>query len=106
MRLAPERLPLPSLEDTCTRYLQLVRPLASGAALERTEGSVRALLEEGRLLQKDLHRLAARHGGDYVGRFWRDMYLERREPLAPFQNAGLLFRLPEQLATLDVPRRA
>ena len=102
----PSSLPLPSLEDTCTRYLEMARPLVPLAAWERTAHAASRLAATGGPLQDALRQIAGRRGGNYVGGFWRDMYLEARAPLAPYQNAGALFRLPAALARHSLPRRA
>ena len=79
----PSSLPLPSLEDTCARYLEMARPLVPLVDWERTAHAASRLAATGGPLQDALRRIAKRRNGDYVGGFWRDMYLEARAPLAP-----------------------
>ena len=103
---APAALPLPTLGETGARYLDLVGPRLSPEDRARAEAQVAELLRLGAPLQARLRQLAGRNRGDYVGGFWRDMYLERREPLAVDQNVAVLFRLPPALERLDLPDRA
>ena len=99
-------LPLPALGETGARYLELVRPRLTPEAFASTEAHVAELLRTSAPLQARLRRRALRSRGDYVGAFWRDMYLGRREPLAREQNAAVLFRLPDALVRCDLPARA
>ncbi|MFO1067970.1 MAG: choline/carnitine O-acyltransferase [Geminicoccaceae bacterium] len=102
----PRRLPLPPLDTTLDRYLAIVRPLLTETGFAATQAAADAFRQDGRGLQRALRRIAGRRDGDYVGGFWRQMYLERREPLAPFQNCGLLLRYPQAVAGLDLATRA
>ena len=99
-------LPLPTLVETGARFLELLRPQLSPPELAAVEGHVTELLRIGGPLQARLRHIANRDRGDYVGAYWRDMYLERREPLARDQNAAVLFRLPSTLHRCDLPARA
>ena len=106
VRGRPERLPLPEVADTCARYLGMIKPLVAPPDFERATALARQLAETAAPLQTELRRLAAELDGDFVGGFWRDMYLRLRHPLAPFQNPGLLFRLPAAIAGHGLARRA
>lgn len=102
----PERLPLPEVADTCARCLDLIEPLVPPQDFERVTALAGQLAATAAPLQTELRRLAAERDGDFVGGFWRDMYLRLRHPLAPFQNPGLLFRLPAAIARHGLARRA
>ena len=103
---AATALPLPSLFETGARCLELLRPQLAQGELARVEARLAELIRSGGPLQARLRRVADRSGGDYLGAYWRDMYLERREPLAREQNAAVLFRLPAALERCDLPARA
>ena len=106
MRGRTKGLPLPEVADTCARFLGMIKPLVAPPDFVRATALARQLAETAAPLQTELRRLAAELDGDFVGGFWRDMYLRLRHPLAPFQNPGLLFRLPAAIAGHGLARRA
>jgi hypothetical protein len=70
------KLPIPTLEDTCKRYLEQVAPLLSAAGLERTRGAVAQFLAgDGPKLQAALHEYAS-DKTSYVEDYWFESYLD------------------------------
>jgi carnitine O-acetyltransferase len=70
------KLPLPKLEDTCTRYLRALEPLQDEDDHERTKSVVKDFLEsgEGAKWQKKLEEY--NDGVDsYIEEFWYESYL-------------------------------
>ena len=76
------RLPLPSLEDTMSRYLQAITPLLTPEQLEMTRAHVHDALAPGsmlRELQRELEAYdATRVASSYVSEAWDRMYLSTR----------------------------
>ncbi|MBI3897808.1 MAG: choline/carnitine O-acyltransferase [Gammaproteobacteria bacterium] len=104
---ALKKLQPPSLEQTCRRYLEIVRPLVSENAFLQTERLVQDFLaHDGPLLQQQLAQPTSDTTDNYVAKFWRDMYLQAREPLSPYHNPALLCRLPTAISTRRFSRRA
>ena len=93
------RLPIPSLEDTCARFLLTVAPLqqdGDGSAHERTKAAVDFFLGGP---GKDLHQRLLDYADEgaldqestsntqsYIEAFWDDAYLESRLPLVTNVN--------------------
>jgi carnitine O-palmitoyltransferase 1 len=77
------RLPLPSLEQTCTKYLETVKPLLSDDDFEHTRRLVLSLQQnEGPVLQKYLEKRRASLPS-WLADWWSSSaYLSRREPIA------------------------
>ncbi len=90
------RLPLPSLADSCTRFLDWCAPLLDAQQLAETEAAVAGFMEPAspaHALQAELERYAARPDVDsWLDEFWRDRYLGRRVRTAINANFFFLFR--------------
>ncbi|KAI9009160.1 acyltransferase ChoActase/COT/CPT [Hyaloraphidium curvatum] len=103
------RLPVPSLEDSCERYLKSVRPLTTDDEFDATERRVEAFLGAGGLgsiLQKRLQDHDAEQPESWLEDIWlRKAYLESRDPLPINSNWWCQLRdHPEQpSAHLDMP---
>lgn len=80
----PLRLPIPSVADTCQRYLQQVRPLLSDDEYARTETVVGEFLDgAGPILQEALQRFDAaddKAEGSWLIDAWLESYLSGRTP--------------------------
>ncbi len=77
-------LPLPTLEDTCHRFLSWVEPLVSETIFADTKKTALWFMEkEGKLLQKELEKLIAQSdtNQNWLKPFWDSMYLEYRGAL-------------------------
>jgi carnitine O-acetyltransferase len=89
-KLAP--LPVPSLEDTCQRYLATVEPLVDEAEFERTKAAVEELKAEGGLGRK-LHAALldrASKMDNWLSGWWEDSaYLGYQAPLIVNSNIGI-----------------
>ncbi|WFD36414.1 carnitine O-acetyltransferase [Malassezia cuniculi] len=73
------KLPVPSLEDTCRRYLRSLEALQTPEEHARTTEIVNKFLaEEGPKLQADLVEYDKTHES-YVEEFWEDSYLNGNE---------------------------
>jgi carnitine O-acetyltransferase len=78
-----ERLPVPDLVETCALYLELVRPLVSGAELAGTRRAVSEFVTPGgpgRALQRRLLDWSATRD-NWLEPFWDDWYLCDETPL-------------------------
>ncbi|NEW50505.1 choline/carnitine O-acyltransferase [Nocardia cyriacigeorgica] len=96
------RVPLPSLEDTCTRFVEWCTPLLSADELAATESAVADLLRPGgpgRTLDTALRDYDASPGvGSWLDEFWPSRYLGRRDRIALNANFFFLFRDDTTLA--------
>jgi carnitine O-acetyltransferase len=92
------RVPLPTLEDSCRRFLEWCAPLLSAGELAETEAAVASFLAPGspaHRLQAALERFDATPGvGSWLDRFWPSRYLGRRDRIALNANFFFLFDEP------------
>ncbi|RNE99749.1 putative carnitine O-palmitoyltransferase II [Trypanosoma conorhini] len=88
------RLPVPKLKNTCSRYLNAVKPLVSPKQFEATTKIVNDFESgEGRVLQEELVRTdKANKHTSYISADWFDFYLSDRRPLPINTNPCLLTR--------------
>ena len=79
------RLPIPDIDDTCTRFLETVRPLLDADAFVQTEQAVQRFLAptgEGRALQQALLEYDREDGrNSYIEDFWDAAYLDPTDPV-------------------------
>ncbi|WP_280238654.1 choline/carnitine O-acyltransferase [Nocardia abscessus] len=108
------RVPLPTLEDSCGRFLQWCEPLLTADELAATRAAVDDLLRPdgpGRTLHAALAEYDATPGvGSWLDLFWPSRYLGRRDRIALNANFFFLFRddtpLPVSTAATQVDRAA
>jgi carnitine O-acetyltransferase len=98
------RVPLPSLEQTCARFLQWCAPLLTDEELTQTKAAVTELLAPGSP-GRTLHAALARyHNTDgvhsWLDTFWPYRYLGRRDRIALNANFFFLFE-QSQLGQCD-----
>ncbi|MGQ4598476.1 choline/carnitine O-acyltransferase [Nocardia sp. R6R-6] len=97
------RVPLPTLEDSCRRFLQWCAPLLTADELAATRTAVEDLLRAdgpGRVLHAALAEYDATPGvGSWLDLFWPSRYLGRRDRIALNANFFFLFRDDTPLAT-------
>jgi carnitine O-acetyltransferase len=75
------RLPIPSLEDTCRRYIEYSAPLLSEPQLNTTKALVAGFQSGvGRKLHEQL-KVFARHQNSYIEQMWDDAYLLQRSSI-------------------------
>jgi len=88
------KLPLPSLDDTCQRYLEAVEPLVSADQFEKTRATVNYFkATDGAKLDARLReRDKANTRTSYIAQPWYDMYLESREPVVLNFNPFIMFQ--------------
>ncbi|MER5968140.1 choline/carnitine O-acyltransferase [Streptomyces sp. NPDC002055] len=90
------RVPLPTLEETCERFLAWCEPLLTAAERERTRTEVEAFLRPdgpGRTLHAALERYDAEDGvHSWLDTFWPYRYLGRRDRIALNANFFFLFQ--------------
>eukprot|EP01102_Stenamoeba_stenopodia_P022052 TRINITY_DN9060_c0_g1_i2.p1 TRINITY_DN9060_c0_g1~~TRINITY_DN9060_c0_g1_i2.p1 ORF type:complete len:602 (-),score=147.00 TRINITY_DN9060_c0_g1_i2:99-1904(-) len=82
-------LPVPTLDETCTKYLRSVRPLLTDEEYKRTEIIVQRFQEPGGIGQSLQEKLLAKSKQErnWMERWWEDLvYLSPREPNAVFVN--------------------
>ncbi len=100
------RVPLPSLDDSCARFLQWCQPLLGAEDYATTEGAVAELLRPGgagRALHAALAEYDATPGvGSWLDEFWPSRYLGRRDRIALNANFVFLFRDDTPLAASTV----
>ncbi|GAA1953904.1 choline/carnitine O-acyltransferase [Amycolatopsis minnesotensis] len=89
------RVPLPTLEDSCEKFLAWCGPLLTPDELAVTENAVAAFLHEGglaRKLQAELERYNSSDGVEsWLDTFWPYRYLGRRDRIALNANFFFLF---------------
>lgn len=81
------KLPVPTLSETCTKYLRSIEPFLSPAQLASTTAIVEEFARvggQGEVLQKRLEHFA--EGRDnWLAEFWDDYaYMSYRDPVVPF----------------------
>lgn len=90
------RVPLPTLEASCERFLAWCAPLLSPGELRATEDEVAAFLASsgpGRVLQEALEEYNSSEGvPSWLDAFWPQRYLGRRDRIALNANFFFLFR--------------
>lgn len=86
------RVPLPTLERSCSLFLEWCAPLLTDAELDETRAAVDDFLTgPGPVLQAELAAYDGDESNDgWLDEFWRDRYLGRRDPIAI--NANFFFR--------------
>nr|WP_154677282.1 choline/carnitine O-acyltransferase [Parafrankia discariae] len=91
------RVPLPTLDDTCARFLQWCSPLLTPDELAATETALAAFARPGgpgRALHAELERYDATPGvHSWLDAFWASRYLGRRDRIA--LNANFIFLFEE-----------
>ena len=79
------KLPVPTLEETCAKYLQTVRPLVSDAEYQTTVRAVQDFQKPGgfgHVLQKRLESRAAKTDKSWLIEWWNDYaYMAYRDPV-------------------------
>ncbi|MFE9576768.1 choline/carnitine O-acyltransferase [Nocardia sp. NPDC006044] len=108
------RVPLPTLEASCARFLEWCAPLLTADELATTEAAVTDLLRAdgpGRTLHAALAEYDAAPGtGSWLDLFWPSRYLGRRDRIALNANFFFLFRdetvLAASTAATQVDRAA
>nr|WP_246461945.1 choline/carnitine O-acyltransferase [Nocardia transvalensis] len=96
------RVPLPTLEDSCARFLEWSAPLLTEEERAATERGVADLLRPdgpARILHADLERFDQAPGtASWLDEFWPARYLGRRDRIALNANFFFLFRDDTPLA--------
>lgn len=96
------RVPLPTLKDSCARFVQWCTPLLTAEELAATEDAVADLLRPGgagEVLHAALREYDETPGvGSWLDRFWPSRYLGRRDRIALNANFFFLFRDDTALA--------
>lgn len=91
------RVPLPTLEDSCERFLAWCAPLLSSEELAATRGAVESFVRPGsaaHTLQAALQEYDATEGvRSWLDAFWPSRYLGRRDRIA--LNANFFFLLKD-----------
>jgi carnitine O-acetyltransferase len=83
------RLPVPTLQETATRYLKSVHPLLSESELQATTKAVQDFIKPGGIGSKLQEKLVARREDpkhkNWIYEFWNDAaYLSYRDPVVPY----------------------
>ncbi|WP_433477554.1 choline/carnitine O-acyltransferase [Spirillospora sp. CA-142024] len=90
------RVPLPTLDATCERFMEWCGPLLTEDERERTESALAAFVRPdgpGRTLQAALERYDASEGvHSWLDTFWPYRYLGRRDRIALNANFFFLFK--------------
>ena len=111
-QLGVPRLPIPTLEESCARYLRAAQPLQSSADHAKTKQVVADFCKpggEGELLQKELKRTDASlpAQSSYVESLWyRLAYLGGRDPVTIGSNPGIVLASPTDPTQRDPLWRA
>jgi amino acid adenylation domain-containing protein len=100
------KLPLPSLEETCDRYLEIVAPLLSETELIQTKQAVMEFkYHSGKPLQRLLEMLDRSTNTSYIHEIREEEFLESRLPLPVFPNTGAVGEQLWQFAEISLARR-
>jgi carnitine O-acetyltransferase len=90
------RVPLPTLEESCERFLEWCGPLLTADEFATTEAAVESFLlpdSPAHRLQGALEQYNASDGvHSWLDAFWADRYLGRRDPIALNANYFILFK--------------
>ncbi|PKS11583.1 hypothetical protein jhhlp_003348 [Lomentospora prolificans] len=83
------RLPVPTLEETATRYLKSLRALLTPAELEASKAAVEEFIKPGGVGQRLQEKLVARREDpkhkNWIYEWWNDAaYLSYRDPVVPY----------------------
>lgn len=83
------RLPVPSLEETTTRYIKSLRPLLTPAELATSKAAVDDFIKPGGVGQRLQEKLVARREDskhkNWIYEWWNDAaYLAYRDPVVPY----------------------
>ncbi|MGK5531007.1 choline/carnitine O-acyltransferase [Streptomyces sp. URMC 129] len=94
------RVPLPTLEESCERFIEWCSPLLTPDELAETESAVASFLRPdspARTLQAALERYDATEGvHSWLDTFWPSRYLGRRDRIALNANFFFLFKDSDQ----------
>lgn len=98
------RLPIPSLENTCERYLSAQKPLLDNDSYQFTEKMVSNFRKEDgpKLQQLLIAKDKAEKHTSYISEPWFDMYLRDRAPL-PVNYNPLLMMKPDERPEYNNP---
>ena len=102
------RLPIPKLENSCSRYLATQKQLLDNGTYNRTEKIVESFLKfDGPQLQKRLVEMdKANKATSYISGPWFDMYLKDRRPVSFTHNPGIsLISDPREEFNRNTPLR-
>lgn len=77
-----QKLPIPDLEETCTNYLSVLRPLQTEKEYEKTVEAVSKFLKDGtgKYLDSELRKYSETRNS-YIEQFWYDAYLNYDSPV-------------------------
>lgn len=83
-------LPLPLLAETCTRYLNLIRPLLDDEHYLKSQAIVENFVHnEGQTLQEELQKYADKQSeSSWLIDWWHEAYLSNQAPLPLSSNVG------------------
>jgi carnitine O-acetyltransferase len=99
------RVPLPTLEESCERFLDWCAPLLSDAELAATQHAVAEFLlpeSPARKLQAALEQYDDGDASDsWLDEFWSDRYLGRRDRIALNANFFFLFERKSPLVQIE-----
>jgi hypothetical protein len=94
-------LPVPTLEDSTTQFLEAIEPIVQEESYLRTEKNVREFVSgKGKLLQNELLRYADElDGASWLMEYSRQRFLAYRAPLSTIGNFGIEFEKPTWIHT-------
>ncbi|VVT53105.1 uncharacterized protein SAPINGB_P003406 [Magnusiomyces paraingens] len=102
-----EKLPIPKLEDTLTKYLSVLKPLQTPREHQNSQEAVKNFLETcGPYLDQELRKYGATRSS-FIEQFWYDSYLNYDSPVV--LNLNPFFLLEDDstpFATTQVQRAA
>tara|TARA_B110001452_G_scaffold253860_1_gene244939 strand:+ start:19 stop:1905 length:1887 start_codon:yes stop_codon:yes gene_type:complete len=109
---AVPRLPIPTIEESCARFLRAAAPLQSAPQHAATKHAVEQFCQpggDGQLLQEELKKADAAlpRESNYIESLWyRAAYLGPRDPVAINANPGVLLATPADPAQREPLWRA
>ena len=103
------RLPIPSLQDTISRYLAAQRPFLNRERFRRTVRAAREFTKEGsegwRLHRELMERDSREQHTSYVAKYWHERFMRNRSPL-PLIGLSYSFGMKHDLKELSQIERA
>ena len=102
-----QRLPIPTLSDTCEKYLRALKPFQSKREYQTTEAAVNDFRQnDGPALQRKLEKYANGRT-NYIEEFWYDSYLSFDNPVVLNLNPFFLLEDdPTPARNQQIPRAA
>eukprot|EP00040_Diaphanoeca_grandis_P002932 m.23152 g.23152 ORF g.23152 m.23152 type:complete len:663 (+) comp14085_c0_seq1:128-2116(+) len=98
-------LPLPTLQETCARYLEQLKPLLNDEEFAHASRGANQFVSSSSGIQSQLQSLAEIPNTSYIKPYWDEMYLNARYPVPINSNPFVAFE-PDPLRQSQADRAA